>query len=186
MLLALNQLWNLGLDMEQLMKVAGELGSDVPFFLGKGVALCSGRGEMIESAPLPRARCCVLILPPYSLSTREVYGRFDEMREDRRQETEDRKELIGGDAALIMEWARLPAEELMRRLFNDLEAAAFSIRPELGLLRETLERALARVVRMSGSGSTLFTLADEMAEGETLAERARKTGVRAEAVEIGV
>jgi 4-diphosphocytidyl-2-C-methyl-D-erythritol kinase len=179
-LLVLNRLWNIGLEMKALSALAGELGSDVPFFLGGRSALCSGRGEMIEPADAPEARCCVLILPPYSLSTREVYGRFDEWGEDEGGRMKDEAILQ------LAAWARLPAEELMGRLFNDLEEAAFSIRPELGGLREELERELGRVVRMSGSGSTLFTLADGMEEGKALAERAAGAGVRTMAVELGV
>jgi 4-diphosphocytidyl-2-C-methyl-D-erythritol kinase len=179
-LLALNRLWNVRLDGNALSALAGELGSDVPFFLGKSSALCSGRGEIIEAAAAPAPRCCVLILPPYSLSTREVYERFDALARDEGGRSKDEAILQ------VPGWARLPAAELMGRLFNDLEEAAFSIRPELGELREELERTLGWVVRMSGSGSTLFTLADGMEEGKALAGRAASASVRAVAVELGV
>jgi 4-diphosphocytidyl-2-C-methyl-D-erythritol kinase len=179
-LLALNRLWNVRLDGNALSALAGELGSDVPFFLGKSSALCSGRGEIIEAAAAPAPRCCVLILPPYSLSTREVYERFDALARDEGGRSKDEAILQ------VPGWARLPAAELMGRLFNDLEEAAFSIRPELGELRQELERKWGWVVRMSGSGSTLFTLADGMEEGKALAGRAAGAGVRAVAVELGV
>jgi len=69
-------------------------------------------------------------------------------------------------------WTTLPSAALLPRLVNDLEAPAFSIRPELGQLRSALEQSLSRIVRMSGSGSTLFTLADSETEAHRLAARA--------------
>jgi 4-diphosphocytidyl-2C-methyl-D-erythritol kinase len=68
---------------------------------------------------------------------------------------------------------------------NDLESAAFSVRPELGELRRAAERSIGRPVRMSGSGSSLFTLFDagEDAEARAAAERVgRELGVTAVAV----
>jgi 4-diphosphocytidyl-2-C-methyl-D-erythritol kinase len=178
-LLALNQLWNLGLNLRQLMEVAAELGSDVPFFLEGGGAFCSGRGDIVVSAPLPRASCCVLFLPGYSLSTRDVYARFDEI-ECRQRSTE------GVDPQQAPAWATLSAPQLMEHLFNDLEEPAFAIRPGLRDLKEDLQRKLDRVVRMSGSGSTLFTLADTIDEGQILASRAALDGLRTMAVKVGV
>lgn len=67
----------------------------------------------------------------------------------------------------------LSAEALLPRLRNDLELAAFHLQPQLGELREMLERKLERPVRMSGSGSTLFTLYDTEIEAQ---EALRKVG----------
>ncbi|MHC4593294.1 MAG: 4-(cytidine 5'-diphospho)-2-C-methyl-D-erythritol kinase, partial [Planctomycetota bacterium] len=50
-LLALNRLWGLGAPLDELAETATELGSDVPFFLWGGTALCEGRGERVS--PLP-------------------------------------------------------------------------------------------------------------------------------------
>ncbi|MEM1012733.1 MAG: hypothetical protein AAGI46_11010 [Planctomycetota bacterium] len=57
-------------------------------------------------------------------------------------------------------WSALPAIELLPHLRNDLEPAASVIEPSLGKLRSDCEKKLGRPVRMSGSGSTLFTLYD--------------------------
>ncbi len=181
-LLALDRLWNLNLGRTRLQSLAADLGSDVPFFMGGPSALCSGRGENVMPVARPRARCCLLILPPYPLSTPRVFERFDEPggAPKRAAWSEDQAlEAIG-------RWADLDAAGLMERLFNDLEPAAFALRPELGRLREELEKRLGRVVRMSGSGSTLFTLADGMEEGEALAKRVAEQDIRAMAVELGV
>jgi 4-diphosphocytidyl-2C-methyl-D-erythritol kinase len=67
-------------------------------------------------------------------------------------------------------WTTLGAKELLPLLVNDLEAPAFAICPELNSIRLELEKVLGRVVRMSGSGSTLFTLFD-VNEAEEMLQR---------------
>jgi 4-diphosphocytidyl-2-C-methyl-D-erythritol kinase len=118
--------------------------------------------------------------PPFGLSTRDVYARFDEMG-------------LGFDAALEAAaepdwdaWAKLPARELLERLVNDLEPAAFSVSGELAKLRQGLEQRVGRVVRMSGSGSSLFTLFDsgEESRAEEAAGTGREMGAAACVVDV--
>lgn len=167
-LLALNEVLSLGLDRPALSAVAAKIGSDVPFFLFAPSAACAGRGQVVTPTPAPsRARWAVLILPRgISLATPLVYRRFDELGP-------------GRSAAALAEaprdwpnWAALGSEELLRRLENDLEPAAFSLAPALGELRDRVERALQRPVRMSGSGSTLFTLYDDPVEARAAVGKA--------------
>jgi 4-diphosphocytidyl-2C-methyl-D-erythritol kinase len=83
--------------------------------------------------------------------------------------------------------ARLGARELLAGLVNDLEGPAFSLSAELGEMRRGLEARLGRAVRMSGSGSTLFTLFDGREEAEGAAEVARgcvPVGTRVMGVEV--
>ncbi len=73
-LLAGNVGWNLNWSRERLMELAAELGSDVPFFLAGGAAICRGRGEVV--APVGRLGTLfgVVVRPPVGLSTARVYG----------------------------------------------------------------------------------------------------------------
>ncbi|HEV8379598.1 MAG TPA: hypothetical protein VGQ99_11490 [Tepidisphaeraceae bacterium] len=64
---------------------------------------------------------------------------------------------------------KLESKELLPLLVNDLEPAAFAIDPELGRARAEFEQLLSRPVRMSGSGSSLFSLYDERPEAEAAA-----------------
>ena len=50
-LIALNTLWRLNLNQPTLISLAESLGSDVPFFISRGTALISGKGEIIEQLP---------------------------------------------------------------------------------------------------------------------------------------
>ncbi len=145
--------------------LAATLGSDVPFFLHGPSSICSGRGEVVTPAPIPRARWALLILPGVAVPTREVYRKFDELRLG---------DVGFGEAQPPwQEWADLSAGPLLSRLRNDLEPAAFALVPQLGRLRDALELSLARVIRMSGSGGTLFTLFDERQEAGVAAQFVR-------------
>ena len=174
----LNALWHAGWSNDRLAELAATLGSDVPFFLYGPSSVCTGRGERVAPVPPPAvARWAVLVLPDVHMPTADVYRRFDALD-------------LGCDDAIGRppdwnEWATLPADELMPRLVNDLERPAFEIRPALGRLRERIELALRRPVRMSGSGSSLFTLCDEPSEAECRArESVDHFGVRAIAVQL--
>src|SRR5207248_11368540 len=82
-------------------------------------------------------------------------------------------------------WSRLNSQELLPLLANDLEPPAFALRPELSELRAGIERRLSRVVRMSGSGSSLFTLFDNLDQGTQAAQAIEKAfPVRAICVEL--
>ena len=74
-LLGLNQLWELNLPREDLLALAAELGSDVPFFLTAPAAWCTGRGEQVAPLALAGPLWFVLLCPPFGLATADVYRR---------------------------------------------------------------------------------------------------------------
>lgn len=177
--MGLNRLWNLNFSVQQLGEVAATLGSDVPFFLHGPSSVCTSRGEVVQPVEPPTANWAVLILPGMQLSTPAVYRRFDEML----VAGNDRPD--GRDQPDWRQWAQLSARLLLPRLINDLEAPAFSLQPALGELREKIETLLDRPVRMSGSGSSLFTLFDAREEAESSAgEIASMCRVRTHAAEL--
>ena len=82
-------------------------------------------------------------------------------------------------------WAAESANELLPRLVNDLEAPALALRPDLGELRERVEQSLGQPVRMSGSGSSLFTLFDAQPAAEYAAKGvSEREGIDVRAVEV--
>lgn len=174
-LVALDRLLATEWTVDRLCDFAADFGSDVPFFvaaaLGSTSAACRGRGDVVRPVTRPAARWAVLFSPPFGLPTPAVYARFDAME-------------LGSDRALAdaaepdwSAWARLPARELLARLVNDLEPAAFSLSPKLAEMRAMLEQGAGRVVRMSGSGSSLFTLFD--ADEHEAAREAARVGSNA-------
>jgi 4-diphosphocytidyl-2-C-methyl-D-erythritol kinase len=144
----LQRVWDIHLSPDREMEIAAQLGSDVPFFLRQPSAICRGRGEHITTIAPPLAPAALLLLPPIAMPTPGVYGKFDEMGLGTDLDSVERK-LPGPE---------LPTMDLLEQLSNDLETPAFSIAPELAMLRVRAEQILQRPVRMSGSGSTLFTL----------------------------
>ncbi|MEA2710610.1 MAG: 4-diphosphocytidyl-2-C-methyl-D-erythritol kinase [Phycisphaerales bacterium] len=178
-LLALNRIWRLGWSREQLSAFAARFGSDLSFFFAEtGSAICTGRGEIVRAIrPPDTGRWAVLVLPKFGIATPAVYRRFDEMR-------------LGDERTIAEEpdwlaWSKLSAADLMPRLINDLEPPAFSLRPELGELRAALEKKLNRVFRMSGSGSSLFSLTDSFAEASELSQRAHD-GLQVDAIAVEI
>jgi len=176
-LIGLNELWKLDFAAPRLSAIAKKLGSDVPFLLHGASSICAGRGEIVRPVARLDMKWATLVLPKYELPTPAVYRRFDEMslgREDAIRNEPD-----------WQSWSTLSSADLMSRLVNDLEPASFSLRPELGELRSKLEAELSQIVRMSGSGSSLFTLCDDAEQAESHAKRVKEScGVDAIAVAV--
>jgi 4-diphosphocytidyl-2-C-methyl-D-erythritol kinase len=173
--MALNRILGLNWPPQRLADLAARFGSDLSFFFFGPSSVCTGRGEIVQPIARPKPGWAVLILPGIHMATPAVYRRFDDLKL--------------GDAKSIQQqpdgkhWTKLGATELLPLLVNDLEAPAFSLSRELAQLRDRAAQVLGRIVRMSGSGSTLFTLFDQKAEAERAAQLLQdELRVRAEAV----
>jgi len=112
------------------------------------------------------------------MPTPAVYKRFDELPFPTQES--------GLSAQDYSTWPTLAAQDLLPKLINDLEPPAFSLSNPLTELHARATKILdGRIVRMSGSGSTLFTLYDTRDEAETNAARLRLTlGVNVQTVEL--
>ena len=164
---------NAGERFEANATRAATLGSDVPFFLTAASlvlddAICEGRGEQVTPFHAPRRHAALLLLTGIECPTPAVYRRLDELPPPEEDGWPD----FAASSAL-------PAAELLPLLRNDLEPAAFDLRPELGKLRDAAEARLGRPVRMTGSGGTLFTLYDDAAEVGAMIGRLDGLGVSA-------
>ena len=156
-LLGLDRLWSTHRAADYLSGFAARFGSDLPFFFFGPSSVCQGRGEIVRPIAPPRPKWALLMLPPIHMPTAEVYRRFDAMHLGRDEDIEREPDWST--------WVRSDARLLLDRLINDLEPPAFAISPALADLRKEMERNLSRPVRMSGSGSGLFTLYDSQARG---------------------
>jgi 4-diphosphocytidyl-2-C-methyl-D-erythritol kinase len=147
-LLALRHHWRLPLSASDLLDLAAELGSDVPFFLTGGLALCEGRGERVtQLAPSwPAAlRWLLLLKPPIGVSTATVFRQLP--ASDYTDGTHSRAIC----SALETKSSLPPAD-----VHNGLERGVLAHYPEVAQAREDLLAAGASLVRLSGSGPTLF------------------------------
>lgn len=135
-----------------LAELAATLGSDVPFFLDGGCALCTGRGETVRAIEGPQAFELTLLMPDQPLSTAAVYAALPATSGVDRSKADTQDwvtRIAGADIATL--------ESLFT---NDLQAAATSLQSRLG---EWIEQ---HHLHLSGSGSTLFAFGDRRADLE--------------------
>lgn len=160
---ACNEFWQVGLSLEELAQLGAQLGADVPFGLYGGVALGTGRGDLIEplkAAPGPYY--WTFALQDEGLSTAAVFKHFDATVQAPPAADMPPEQLLAaleaGDVA-----------EVSRHIRNDLQATAIDLRPELGQLIDLAERAGALVAMVSGSGPTVAALSSSRAAAERVA-----------------
>lgn len=131
-----------GVGEEAVTRAARSVGADVAFFLRGGTATMTGYGESLTSLEPLRGFCFGVVVPPFELSTREVYRRWDEMGEP-----------VGDEVPAL----HLPPG--LRRggeVRNDLTPAALDLVPLLGDWMADLAGAWERPVFMTGSGPACF------------------------------
>lgn len=155
-LLALDHMWRTEVPREDLMEIAAQLGSDVPFMLLGGTALGSGRGEQLTTVLTRNRYHWVLALAKGGLRTPDVFGELDRLRE-----SGDRPR-VGAPDTLLAALATGDVRKLADALGNDLQPAALSLMPELRRTLNAGERAGALRGIVSGSGPTCaFLCGDE-------------------------
>lgn len=148
-LLAINELCRLDLSTAQLEAMAGELGSDCPFFIQSRPVLVTGRGERLTPLTMPSAllsKWLLVVKPPIGMSTAEAYRQVT-----RHPEAE-------GKLTTLLE---RPIAQWRELIVNDFESVVFAHYPELAALRDTLYRHGALYAAMSGSGTALYGIFDD-------------------------
>ena len=149
------------LDERELLGLAGEIGSDVPFaLLGVPMALGWERGRRLLPLRPPRPRPALLVCPGIHVSTPEAYDWLGRTDKD------------AGAASVLPGATRLAEWDSLERLArNDLEAPVLARHPELSELLDRLRSCDPALAAMTGSGSTLFAIFRDEAERA----RARRT-----------
>ena len=158
-LLAVNQLWKTNLTQKKLETLAGEIGSDVPFFIRGGSALGKGRGEQLVEIHLPNNYWIVLICPDIEISTSWAY------QHSKITLTKNKK--IAKFNSLFKNWA---PHALRDSLKNDLEGMVFQGHPILKEMKEQLYQRGAFYASMSGSGSTIYGLFSDKKQAESASQ----------------
>ncbi len=167
-LLALRQWWQLPLPTAEMLLLAASLGSDVPFFLTEGLALCEGRGERLT--PLPAywpssLRWLLLVKPAISVSTATVF---------RNLPAGDYTDGVHTRAVYTVLLAK--GEPFPEDMHNGLERGVLERYPEVAQAQEDILQAGASFVRLSGSGPTLFAPFSELASAFQAQKRLHDQG----------
>jgi 4-diphosphocytidyl-2-C-methyl-D-erythritol kinase len=146
-LMGLNRLWDLGLSTDDLMPVAAEVGSDVPFFLRGGTAMVLGRGERVRPLPPIDLKWLVVLSPPIELpnKTATLYAALSPASYTRGDLTRKLEARIrgGGDVPPQL-------------LFNAFDQVAGDAFPGIKSYWDTFHALGAREIHVAGSGPSLF------------------------------
>ncbi|MCF7914371.1 MAG: 4-(cytidine 5'-diphospho)-2-C-methyl-D-erythritol kinase [Spirochaetaceae bacterium] len=133
------------LDRRPLLRIAAELGSDVPFFLHSPSALVEGRGEIIKAIETPAVWNCVVVKPDIDVATREAYALLDEF---------SGKAVNSLSSQEILDLYKLPPQKWT--FFNSFTPVLLHHYPQLIAWMQLLYEQGADYVNVSGSGSALF------------------------------
>jgi 4-diphosphocytidyl-2-C-methyl-D-erythritol kinase len=169
-LLALNELWGLGLPLSELVHLASKLGSDVPFFIHKGLALVEGRGEKVTPLLSLPTTCFVLLVPPLP----KVLGKTKQMYDNLRVADFTEGQFVQQALASLRQEKAID-HSLM---FNVFERVAFDFFPKLDRYRKILEESGAPGVYLAGSGPCLFTFFSGAKEAGALFSHLKKQRLR--------
>ncbi|KAL7539255.1 hypothetical protein ACHAWF_006352 [Thalassiosira exigua] len=148
-----NELLGRPATLDELIEWSGELGSDITFFLSRGTAYCTGRGEIMTpiDPPLPSGAKLSIVKPDLGLSTPKVFGALDYDG----LSSEDPEALRD----VFLNEGVVKTDD--KYYINDLEQPAFDCLPELKALKDELLGVDGfDHVMMSGSGTSIFCIGE--------------------------
>ena len=155
-IVGLDSLFELGLSRDEMEIVGSKIGSDVPFSICGGVAIGTGRGDQITPALAKGSYNWVLALSGQGLSTPSVYQECDRLREGLSISSPAVSE------QLMQALRAGDAKALGKSLTNELQSAAYSLRPALRLVLDVGVDYGALGGIVSGSGPTVaFLVSDD-------------------------
>jgi 4-diphosphocytidyl-2-C-methyl-D-erythritol kinase len=155
-LLALDALWGLGLGPDGLAPLARRLGADVPYFLKGGLCLGEGIGDRLTPLPDLAPLACLLVFPPYPISTASIYAGVEASLTSPGKVSKIERFLESRDFGLLE---------------NDLERVIFRAHPELERWKSFFRDEGALLAQVSGSGSAVYGLFPDPASAETARRR---------------
>ena len=144
-LTSLNKQWKTGLQVDQLLSLAAELGSDVPFFLRGGTAVGTSRGEILDHFDLTLPYWILTVTPDLHVSTAWAYSNV-------RTSASTERPLLRS----IIDRAIDDPAELKATVRNDFEDTVFRQHPAIAKIKDTLIREGAVFSQLSGSGSSVY------------------------------
>ena len=195
-LLALERALGKKLPAAERLRIAAEVGSDIPLFLIGGTVLGGGRGEEVYPLPDFPPTACVIALPDIAISTPKAFADWDERAKLTASTQSDRMLEFSREISAWLNAAQIGrrsgvsakrggrAENLLLDLVrtgieNDFERVVFPTYPELLEVKRVLEKAGAKYASLSGSGSAIYGLFDSQQKAATAAKRLIKQGTRA-------
>lgn len=144
-----------GLSEDNMLSVAKRVGSDVTFMLKGGIMRAGGKGDDLQALPF-KEYSLVIAKGKQSASTKEVFDKFDQIGEVTSYTEEFVRRLSVG-------------ENELECVGNGLQPASSAIIPEITQVVKALQK-YSHYVSMSGSGSSVFAIVENMADANALAD----------------
>lgn len=176
-LVGIDLLWNLGLTHTELEELGEKLGSDVPFCIAGGTAIATGRGEKLS--PLPDVAGLYVVLAKYrslGVSTAWAYQTYRQQFGSEYvsdvQSLEERSARVHS-GPLVSAIAQKDGAKIGSLLHNDLEKVVLPAYPQVSQLREAFQSTGPLGTMMSGSGPTVFAIAQSEAQAQQIQQQVR-------------
>ena len=163
----LNKLWELGLSLDELLRLSVQLGSDVAFFLYGGTALATGRGEMVTPLPLMPQRWVVLVVPDVP----RLAGKTKQLYSSLKPGHYTDGQITGRMVAVLRGDKDIPVP------YNVFENVAFDRFSKLRLYHDHIVKMGADNLHLAGSGPALFSIVEEKEQAEELYTRCQQQGL---------
>jgi 4-diphosphocytidyl-2-C-methyl-D-erythritol kinase len=172
-LVGMNELFTLGLGLQELRAIGLTVGSDVPFLIRGGTARGRGRGEVIDQLPALRGAWFVLVTPQGEVAAASAYRRAG-------------IGLTGSGESIRLNCSAIQDGDVRRLaggLRNDLEAGVVLSCPDVAAIKKRLMDLGALGAVMSGSGPTVVGVTDNEGAAADLAAGVSGPGMRVHVVE---
>ena len=166
----MNKLFNLKLSTAELCEIGARVGSDVPYCIVGGTCLAEGRGEILTKLPDFKKYFVVLLKPRGEISTAWSYKTFDELPAEKisHPPTQEIIKLLD-----LGEY-----ESAFAKFKNVLELVALKKFPAIDRYKEKMFESGAKFAMMSGSGPTIFALADDEVTAKKIASSVEGQGAQ--------
>ena len=162
-MLAMNEMFALKLDKEELMRQGLRLGADIPFCILGGTALAEGVGEKLTPLPAPPRASLLVVKPPIMVSTKRVYETL------RVNQIAKHPDIDGMMAAL----EQGDIERVANYLENVMEAVKVKENSIIAEIKTMMTQQGAYNALMSGSGPSVFGIFAKEEEAQAAAKHIR-------------
>ncbi|MEA3454199.1 MAG: 4-(cytidine 5'-diphospho)-2-C-methyl-D-erythritol kinase [Candidatus Caldatribacteriota bacterium] len=162
-LVGINKLFALNLSNKVLREIGEELGMDVPFCIQNGTALAYHKGEKVT--PLPPINpplWTIIINPGFEIPTKWAYNNLDLGLIKREK---------NNTIAMLKALKKGGLEGIAKNLFNSFEELIIKKYPEIGKIKDRLMEEGAMGALMSGSGPTVFGIAQNKEQALKIYEK---------------
>jgi 4-diphosphocytidyl-2-C-methyl-D-erythritol kinase len=178
-LVGIDLLWDLGLTQSELEELGANLGSDVPFCIGGGTAIATGRGEKLS--PLQSLDNLHIVLAKYrslEVSTPWAYKTYRQqfgINYIQDADTFATRATAFHSEAMVKAILHRNTEEIAQKIHNDLEKVVLPAYPQVLQLRELFANQKEVLgTMMSGSGPSVFAIVESQNQGEIVKQRIRE------------